>query len=150
MDRFHLQLDFAFARMFEVFRLVNKKPKEYVPGMVLHYSEIHMIEAIGRNPDCKLTDISNILSITKGTASKTITRLADKGLVSRYQLEDNKKEVYFRLTELGQQAFDGHYAFHELRSSDIDREFDTYTPEQQQLILDCIQRYTEELKRYLH
>ncbi|WP_052759399.1 MarR family winged helix-turn-helix transcriptional regulator [Paenibacillus sp. DMB20] len=149
MDRFHIQLDLALGRMFEVYNLINKQPKEYVTGMLLYYSEIHMIEAIGRHPDSNLTELSNILNITKGTASKTIAKLASKGLISKYRLEDNKKEVYFRLTELGQLAFDGHYRYHESRSADIDRDFDSYSPEEQKLILNFIERYTEELSRYL-
>lgn len=149
LDQFHIEIDLALGRMFEVFNLINKKPKEYVPGLVLYFSEIHMIEAIGRHPDSKLTEIAQTLNITKGTASKTIAKLVDKGLVSKYQLEKNKKEVYFRLTEMGQLAFDGHYQYHESRSADIDREFDSYSPEDQKLILDFIRKYTEELKRYL-
>lgn len=149
MDRFHIQLDLALGRMFEVYNLINKKPKEYATGMLLYYSEIHMIEAIGRNPDSNLTELSNILNITKGTASKTIAKLAGKGLISKYQLADNKKEVYFRLKELGQLAFEGHYHYHESRSADIDRDFDSYSPKEQEIILNFVERYTEELRRYL-
>jgi DNA-binding MarR family transcriptional regulator len=142
-------VDLALGRMFEIYNLLNKRPKEYVAGMLLYYSEIHMIEAIGRHPDSNLTELSHILNITKGTASKTITKLVSKDLISKYQLEGNKKEVHFRLTELGQLAFEGHYRYHESRSADIDRDFDSYSPHEQKLILNFIERYTEELSRYL-
>ncbi|MDO3409281.1 MarR family transcriptional regulator [Saccharibacillus sp. CPCC 101409] len=149
MGQFHVQLDLALGRMFEVYNALNKKPKEYAPGMPLYLAEIHMIEAIGRYPDSKLTDISHILNVTKGTASKMIAKLTQKNLVSRYQLEDNKKEVYVRLTESGRRAFEGHDKHHESRSADIDREFDSYSAEEQALILHFVQKYTEEMSRYL-
>ncbi|GGF91606.1 MarR family transcriptional regulator [Paenibacillus albidus] len=149
MEKFHVELDRALVRMFEVYNTLNKMPREYSSGVVLYLSEIHMIEAIGLHPDCKLTEISNVLNITKGTASKLLSKLEAKGLVSKYQVEGNKKEVYFRLTELGQGAFEGHYKIHETRSADIDREFDNYSPEEQRIILKFIHKYTEELGRYL-
>lgn len=149
MDQFHIQVDLALGRMFEIYNILNKKPKEYVSGMLLYYSEIHMIEAIGRHQDSNLTELAGILSITKGTASKTIAKLGSKGLICKFQREDNKKEVHFRLTELGQLAFEGHYRYHESRSSDIDRDFDSYSPDEQKLILHFIERYTEELSRFL-
>ncbi|WP_146259740.1 hypothetical protein [Paenibacillus silvae] len=38
------------------------------------------------------------MSITKGTASKTIAQLGSKGLISKFQRED---KVHFQLTEIG-------------------------------------------------
>lgn len=149
MEPFHIRADLELGRMFAVYNLLNKKPKEYAPGLILPFSEIHMIEAIGLHPGSKLTDIAQVMNITKGTASKTITNLEDKGLVRKYQLEDNRKEIYFELTELGELAFDGHYSYHQSISGDIDQEFEGYSLEEQELILEFIRKKTVEMSRYL-
>ncbi|MDM5277550.1 hypothetical protein QUF95_09170 [Paenibacillus silvae] len=50
-----------------------------------------------------MDELASILRITKGTASKTIDQLGSKGLISKFQRED---KVHFRLTEIGQLAFE--------------------------------------------
>ncbi|MCK6078152.1 hypothetical protein [Paenibacillus silvae] len=81
------------------------------------------------------------MRITKGTASKTIAQLGSKGLISKFQRED---KVHFRLTEIGQLAFETITVITSPRSSDIDRKLDSYSPDEQKLILQFIERYTEE------
>jgi len=48
-----------------------------------------------------VTALAEVLGVTRGGASKAVARLRSLGLVERYQLPENRKEVYYRLSEQG-------------------------------------------------
>lgn len=64
-------------------------------------SEVHCIEYIERNADSNVTKLAESLYMTTGAISKITKKLIKKGIIESYQKLDNKKEVYFRLTEEG-------------------------------------------------
>ncbi len=143
MDKQKMLLDEALARMTSVVRLTNRIPRTYGLDMLLFPTEIHMVEAIENHPDSNTTDLAILFNITKGSVSKMLTKLHSKGLIERYQDPSNKKEVYFKLTELGKRANQGHKDFHGRHEHELYDEFASYTVEQQDFIIDFINRYTE-------
>lgn len=76
------------------------------------YSETHCIDFIGRLERPNVTKIAEQMGMTRGAISKMTKRLLAKGLIEKYTLETNRKEVYFRLTEEGQVLFDEHARRH--------------------------------------
>ena len=64
-------------------------------------SEVHCIEYIGRNADTNVTKLAESYYVTRGAISKITKKLIKKGLIESYQKQNNKKEIYFRLTEQG-------------------------------------------------
>ncbi len=92
---------------------VSKISRYYGVDIPIHYLEIHVIEAVGDAGELRLTDLAESLSLTKGTVSLYVTRMAKKGLVCKHQKDGNRKEIYVRLTPLGEQAYRGHQAFHQ-------------------------------------
>lgn len=150
MDNFSIILDEMIGRMFFISSELEKKPKDYGKcGIPLHMSDIHMIETIQKNQNANTTEIARIMNTTKSTVSKITKRLEKKGMIKKYKFLDNKKEIYFKLTDLGLQAFNGHYKYHASRTQSFDKEFNSYTEEEKKLIVNFLKKYTEELEQYL-
>lgn len=84
---------------------LKKALKGYKP------SEVHTLEFIGNNPDANLTKIATELYVTRGAVSKITKRLIDRGLIVRFQKNDNQKEVFFKLTEQGKDIFEIHQKY---------------------------------------
>lgn len=73
---------------------------------------IHFIDAVGKNPDANISEIADILGITKGAVSQMSAKLVKKGIVEKYQEEQNAKEIYLSLTNKGWDAYRGHEELH--------------------------------------
>lgn len=82
-------------------------------GVRLSMSEIHVIEAIHNVQPPTVTNVSNKLLITPGTLSISIDRLVNKGYVQRYQEGNDRRKVFLRLTQKGEEAKRAHDLFHE-------------------------------------
>jgi DNA-binding MarR family transcriptional regulator len=94
-------------RMYEI----ESIPMDFGTGL-LHPSEIHTIEAIGLYPGMNVTALALRMGVSRGAASQMVSRLAGKGLIEKYRLPDNEKEVCLRLTQDGGVAFRGHETQH--------------------------------------
>ena len=75
-------------------------------------SEIHTVEAIGKEPGINVTELAREMGVTKGAVSQMIRKLVTKNLVTRLKGMRNEKEVLLELTPRGRQAFQGHEKFH--------------------------------------
>lgn len=109
------------------------------------YSETHCIDFIGRLELPNVTKIAEHMGMTRGAISKMTKKLSTKGLIEKYTLETNKKEIYFRLTEQGQLLFDEHEKRHK-RWEKRDMEFLERYPKEEVLILN---RFMKEFNGYL-
>ncbi len=78
------------------------------------YSETHCIDFIGRLELPNVTKIAEHMRMTRGAISKMTKKLLAKGMIEKYTLETNKKEIYFRLTEQGKLVFEEHAKRHRL------------------------------------
>ncbi len=76
-------------------------------------SEVHCIEYIGKNQDVNVTKLAESFYMTSGAISKLTKKLIKKGAIESYQKPENKKEIYFRLTEQGKKIFMTHDKLHE-------------------------------------
>lgn len=94
---------------------ISKTPKDFGTGDLLYASEIHTIAAIGKNPEYNLTQIADVLGVSKSAVSKFVNKLLDKDLITKRRAVDNKREVVFNLTDKGKVAFQGHEVFKEKR-----------------------------------
>ncbi len=146
MDDHRILLNDALQRMLAVARITNRLPKCYGEGIVLFPTEIHMIEAIELHPDSNTTSLSILFDITKGSVSKMLTKLCNKGYIERYQHAHNKKEIYFKLTELGRKAHEGHLEYHGHYEDAFYSHFSQYTDNEKELIINFINEYTENIR----
>ena len=108
-------------------------------------SEVHCIEYIGSNVDPNVTKLAESFYMTNGAISKLTKKLINKGLIESYQKPDNKKEIYFRLTEEGQRVYEIHEGLHKEFQERDKAIFDNVTEEQFDGMLKFIEKYSKHL-----
>ncbi|CEO27784.1 MarR family transcriptional regulator [Paraclostridium sordellii] len=108
-------------------------------------SEVHCIEYIGSNVDTNVTKLSEYFYMTRGAMSKLTKKLIKKGVIESYQKPDNKKEIYFRLTEQGKEVYKTHEKLHKEFKERDKAIFEQVTEEQFDSMLNFIEKYSSHL-----
>lgn len=116
----------------------EKDPRDYGTGQPLYKAEIRLLEAIHRYPEAKATDLAQQLGITRGALTQMSNRLAEKALVERFTLPENKKEKYLRLTGRGEAAWKAHQSFHSDANAELCEFFRSLSREEKHLILEFL------------
>jgi len=78
---------------------IEKTPRTYADGIKVFPSQIRTIVMIGHFPGINLTELSQQLDITKASASESISKLVENGLVRKSRDAGNSKEVILHITE---------------------------------------------------
>jgi DNA-binding MarR family transcriptional regulator len=104
MGKFHKALNLLQGEM--------KIPWDYGVGFPLYHSEVHLLESIRMHQSANAGDHAGYLGISNAAVSQAVKKLMDKALIEVYQAADNRKEVFFRITELGKKVSDGHLKHH--------------------------------------
>lgn len=102
--------------LFDVMRRMRDEerlPRDYGVGEPLYHSELRLLDLIDQNPQKRAGTLSEALGVTKGALAQVAKRLTDKGLIEEYNAEGNRKEKYYRLTALGEEARAGHIRHHD-------------------------------------
>lgn len=104
---------------------------------------LHVIDAIGRLEPVNGITISKQLGIPKGSVSKITRKLAALDLLRTESLPNNKKEVLFCLTPLGQELFDLHIAMHQQIEKGVKRFLQRYEMNELQFFARVLQDSVE-------
>ena len=138
------QVKMGFRDLYNKMSWLNKSKMEvslkgYKP------SEVHCIECIEKNVDPNVTKLAESLYMTRSAISKITKKLMEKGLIESYQKPDNKKEIYFRLTEQGKVIYNVHEELHQ-EFQERDKEvFEQITKEQFDSMLNFVEKYSRHL-----
>ena len=108
-------------------------------------SEVHCIEYIEKNVDSNVTKLAESFFMTRGAISKLTKKLIEKGLIESYQNSDNKKEIYFRLTEQGKVIYKIHENLHKEFQERDKAVFAQITEEQFDSMLSFVEKYSSHL-----
>ncbi|KAF6637482.1 MarR family transcriptional regulator [Paenibacillus sp. EKM208P] len=108
-------------------------------------SEVHCIEYIERNIDSNVTKLAESLYMTTGAISKITKKLIKKGIIESYQKPDNKKEIYFRLTEEGKVIYKIHEKLHKEFQERDKVVFEQVTEEQFDSMISFLEKYSRHL-----
>jgi DNA-binding MarR family transcriptional regulator len=108
-------------------------------------SEVHCIEYIGRNEDSNVTKLAESFYMTSGAITKITKKLIKKGVIESYQKPDNKKEIYFRLTEQGKVINKVHEELHKEFQERDKAVFEQVTEEQFDSMLSFVEKYNRHL-----
>ena len=109
------------------------------------YSETHCIDYIGKSELPNVTKIAENMQMTRGAISKMTKKLLAKGLIEKYTLESNKKEVYFCLTDSGMELYQEHEKRHKLWEQRDSKFLERYSKEE----IDLITKFMKEFNTYL-
>lgn len=116
-------LNQALKDMFySVLRLQEQSVSKLANGNVSR-TEMHTLEIVQDIPDATLTQIAEILGITKATASVSINRLVEKGFLIKVRKSDDRRKQILRLTESGDVLCKKHTQFHKMLVNSVMREF---------------------------
>ncbi|MGO4789157.1 MarR family transcriptional regulator [Paenibacillus sp. 2KB_20] len=95
----------------KIFRYAQEQQLESIPR---HLTSVHVIDCIGNNEPINNTALAEKMKLSKAGITKISAKLLEEGYIHRRQLNDNKKEVYFSLTEKGRRVFELHQQLHKL------------------------------------
>jgi DNA-binding MarR family transcriptional regulator len=109
-------IDVLIEKLYRTTNLVIKEmetPWLYGVDFPLHHAEVHLLEAIKALEGANVSALARYLGMTSGAVSQVTKKLLDKGLIEAYRKPDNRKEVFSRLTALGERICEGHQKHHE-------------------------------------
>ena len=89
-----------FLKILHLYSVINRKPKDYGTGDLLYFTELHTITVVARNHEINMTELAEIMGVTRGAISQTIRRLVAKNLILKSNIT-NRKEVNLKLSEKG-------------------------------------------------
>lgn len=104
----------TFEKVMNSYVATEKRPHDYGVGFSLYRSEIHTIDAVGRDEQVNITELAQMLGVTKSATSQMIDRLVKKGLVDKTILSKSDTEVALTLTTMGQTVFRAHQESHRM------------------------------------
>jgi DNA-binding MarR family transcriptional regulator len=89
----------------------------------LSRTEMHTLENIQDSPGATLTQIAEMLGVTKATVSVSVSRLVKKGYIIKQKVDKDKRKSVLLLTEKGEACCKKHKQFHDMLIESILGEF---------------------------
>ncbi|MBH0346873.1 MarR family transcriptional regulator [Bacillus thuringiensis serovar muju] len=134
----------GFRELYNKLVWLNKdKMEEGLKGF--KSSEVHCIEYIENNADSNVTQLAEAFYVTRGAISRMTKKLIQKGLIESYQKSENKKEIYFRLTEQGKEIYKIHEDLHKEFQERDKAVFEQVTEEEFDSIISFVEKYSRHL-----
>ena len=106
-------------------------------------SEFHVIECIGKNNMSNNIFIAKELNMTKGGISKINSKLLSKDIIKADKIENDKREIYYSLTEKGVVLFKLHEYLHKKEQEKLMKILSNYKQEEITTIL----KFLDDLKK---
>ncbi|NUU80171.1 MarR family transcriptional regulator [Paenibacillus xylanilyticus] len=110
----------------------------------LNMTDVHVIACIGEHEPINLTSIAERMELSKGNTSKVAHKLLKQGWLRKTQLNDNKKEIYFRLTSPGKKLFHVHADLH----VKVENQFLRFLGQYNKMELEFLKRFVLDLTRF--
>jgi DNA-binding MarR family transcriptional regulator len=99
-----------FLKILNLYSVISRKPNDYGTGDLLYFTEVHTISMVGKNKAVNMTQLADIMGVTKGAISQTIRKLVNKNLIIKSNTR-NRKEINLRLSEKGLIVYTGMQSF---------------------------------------
>ncbi len=130
---------------FENRKIIEKLYKDIAGGILDEYNinEMHCIHFIGELEKPNVTKLAHSLKISKAAVSRIIKKLLKKEAIQTYSSDENKKEIYYRLTSLGEQIFAAHNKIHNRWCNDELNYLKSFTKDQLLSVLDFLKKYNK-------
>ncbi len=112
-------------------------------------SEMHCIDLIGKIKDPNVTKISQSMNMTRGAIRKISKKLLNTNLIEKYKKPDNDKEIYFKLTELGEKLYKHHEIKHKKWEERNDIFFNNISKEDQEIVANFLIKFNNYLDKII-
>jgi DNA-binding MarR family transcriptional regulator len=122
-----------FLKILHLYSVIGRKPKDYGTGDLLYVTEIHTITMVGKNREINMTQLADMMGVTKGAISQTIRKLVHKKLILKSNTT-NRKEFNLRLSEKGHIVYKGQEAFQKELFTFAWTLYDSASPEERELV----------------
>jgi DNA-binding MarR family transcriptional regulator len=99
-----------FLKILNLYSVISRKPKDYGTGDLLYFTEVHTISTVGKNKAVNMTQLADIMGVTRGAISQTIRKLVTKNLIIKSNAR-NMKEINLRLSGKGMIVYRGMQSF---------------------------------------
>lgn len=101
-----------FLRVNNQLTQIQKIPIKIQSDIQLSTSAIHLIDVVGNHPPLNISELAEVLGVTKGAVSQQVSLLIKSDLIQSFQKPDNKKDKLLRLTEKGNAVYNSHNELH--------------------------------------
>lgn len=112
-------------------------------------SEIHCLDCIGKIKDPNVTKISQSMNMTRSAISKISKKLLNSDLIDKYKKPENDKEIYFKLTELGEMLYKDHGIKHKNWEERNNKFFKNIDKEEQEVVASFLKKFNNYLDKII-
>jgi len=128
-----IELFHKFIKVTNVYGERMRESERY-DNVILHTSELHLLETIGDNPNTRASALAGTMGLSKGRVSQLAKSLLKKELIRTLSGKD-KKEILYQLTKSGMKIHEEHKR----------RDAEIITP-----IMDCLDGIDEKSREALN
>lgn len=96
----------------EAYLAFSRADSRHIRSLRLTPSQFDVIATLGDTDGLTCAELSEATLVTKGTLTGVLDRLADKGLIRRAPVEDDRRSIRIRLTDKGNALFRKSFASH--------------------------------------
>lgn len=98
-----------FHKIIKVLNVYSERMRESerYGDVILHTSELHLLETIGDNPNTRASALAGTMGLSKGRVSQLAKSLSKKKLIRTLPGKD-KKEILYQLTKSGTAIHEEH------------------------------------------
>ncbi|MBC5636368.1 MarR family transcriptional regulator [Ornithinibacillus sp. BX22] len=110
-------------------------------------TQLHIASAIKAQGSANNTSLSKMLNVSKPAITKAIRKMLEKNVVVESRQEENQKEVYYLLTDYGEQLAKIHERLHEQARNRYLSLLDNFDEEELETIITFLKLVTDNLKQ---
>ncbi len=124
---------------------LDEQERNQLEQLPSNMSSLHVIECIGHNEPINNIGIASKMNLSKANITKITRKLTKDELINRFQLVDNKKEIYFKLTAKGKRVFALHEKIHNKKKEQFYDLIGTFSDDKQIIILEFLEKMIHQL-----
>jgi DNA-binding MarR family transcriptional regulator len=108
--------------------------KHQIDMLSNNITSVHVIDCIGDYEPINHTGIVKKMKLSKGSITNISTKLLDMGFIKSSQRNNNRKEVYYSLTDKGRFVYQLHQGMHRAKEEKFYQFMENYTEAELQTI----------------
>ncbi|WP_368864800.1 MarR family winged helix-turn-helix transcriptional regulator [Staphylococcus lugdunensis] len=125
----------------------RRKYRRENENLDLSLTQFHIIELIDKNDKINNKFLAKELNLSKPAVTKSIKKLLSKNLVVELNNEENKREIYYKLTKKGGKLSFIHDDLHKKAVKKYEEVLKVFDDKEMETIIEFLQRSVDELKK---